>query len=299
MNCQNLALHIDDEVRRRLARHNEAWSRRLALWCKHAQAPWWGEGLVVSPSLRGLYEEWLPIREYLASMGNVARAFLPGNDWLPYPLRKVIHLSLPDLWADLPSWLGGKLLVEENELLPLLCAMAEPRSFGTSAGRYAAQLSLLKEHAWLNCSILDIGCGIGINTLEIAFALRDLAPNVTGLTSEWLEVWMAQNRRIPHDPKREAQFPESNAAFLQGNAEHFNLKTDIITANGIIGGRFLCKNTQYARFLDCCEASGASLIFAANHFHQGRQPALLRFVETAAKRGWTANGTTGNLMLTL
>ena len=253
---------------------------------------------MISPALRGRYEEWLPIKEYMASIGNVARALLPGEDWLPYPLRKVRHLSLPDLWADLPSWLGGKVLVEDTELLPLLCAMAEPRSFGTSAGRYAAQLSQLRKHAWQNCRILDIGCGIGINTLEIAFALRNLTPQVTGLTSEWLEVWMAQNKRIPHDAERETQFPKCNATFLQGNAENFDFKADIITANGIIGGRFLCKSTQYVRFLDCCEASGAKLLFASNHFHQGRNPALMRFVKIAAKRKWIAHGTMENLMLT-
>ena len=124
MNCQNLALRINDEVRRRLARHNEAWSRRLELWCRHVQAPWWAEGLVISPALRGRYEEWLPIKEYMASIGNVARALLPGEDWLPYPLRKVRHLSLPDLWADLPSWLGGKVLVIQIVDLLIPCVQS-------------------------------------------------------------------------------------------------------------------------------------------------------------------------------
>jgi len=245
----------------------------------------------MSPALRGLYEEWLPLAEFIASIRNVARAFLPDSDWLPYPLRHRCHSSLPDLWADLPAWLGGRVLVKEDELLPFLCALAEPRSFGTSVGRYAGQLSRLAECAWRGCRILDIGCGVGINTLETAWELRELNPAVTGVTSEWLEVWMAKNRRIPHDARREAQFHNASATFMHGDAECFTQKADIITANGIIGGRFLCHDSQYKRFMDCCEASGARLLFAANHFHQGRLPAIRRFLDMARKRGWRIEGT--------
>ena len=296
MDCRNLALQINGEARRRLARHNAAWSRRLELWCKYAPSPWWAEGLVVSPELRGLYEAWLPLDEFLSSLRNIARAFLPDCNWLPFPLRVKSHASLPDLWADLPRWLGGKVLVNEDELLPLLCALAEPRSFGTSCGRYERQLSQLEQYAWKGCRILDIGCGVGINTLEIAHALEGFSPEVTGLTSEWLEVWMAQNRRIPHDAKRQTQFPEANASFIQGDAEHFHQQADIIVANGLIGGRFLCRNAQFASFLDCCKASGAKLLCAANHFHQGRLPAIQRFTALAQKRGWNIQGTPGNLI---
>lgn len=221
--------------------------------------------------------------------------------WIGFHTRCVRSaiLPCPTYGRIFPHGWGGRVLVKETELLPLLCAMAEPRSFGTSHGRYMAQLSLLKKNAWQRCHILDIGCGIGINTLEIASTLRELAPCVTGLTSEWLEIWMAQNRRIPHDTRREAQFPAGNATFVHGDAEHFDLKSDIITANGIIGGRFLCRNAQYINFLDCCEASGARLLFAANHFHQGKSPALQRFVDIASNRGWSVQGTMGNLMLSL
>ena len=292
-------MRMTDEAMRRLERHNLSWGRRLSLWRDYVQAPWWGPGLIVSPELRGTYEKWLPLEEYLASLSNVARAFLPDAAWLPFPLRRHCHSSLPDFWADLPPGLAGRVLIGEDELLPLLCALASPPSFGTAEGRYPHQLHQLRELAWPGCRILDVGCGIGLNTLEIASGLKELGPVVTGITSEWLEVWMASTRNIPHHAGRRVRFPDAEADFLYGDAEHFSQTADIIVANGLLGGPFLCAMPQFRNFLDCCKASGAKLLFAANHFHQGRRAAVAVFIEMAKARGWKGNGCWNDLVLEL
>ena len=295
----DVKLQITDEVRRRLERHNLSWSRHLAIWSDYAQAPWWGPGLVVSPELRGIYEKWLPLEEYIVSLRNVARSFLPDEAWLPFPLRHRRHFSLPDFWADLPPELAGRVLLRENELLPLLCALAAPPSFGTAEGRYPRQLRQLRKMAWTGCRILDVGCGTGLNTLEIAQSLKEFCPVVTGITGEWLEVWMASTRSLPHYARHKVRFPDASANFLHGDAERFSQAADLIVANGLIGGRFICSERQFGNFLDCCEASGAKAILAANHFHQGRRAALAAFIEMADARGWRRNGCWNDLVLEL
>ena len=295
----DVKLRITNEVRKRLERHNLLWGRRLSVWSDYAQAPWWGPGLVVSPELRGMYEKWLPLEDYIVSLRNVARSFLPDEAWLPFPLRHRCHFSLPDLWADLPPDLAGRVLVDENGLLPLLCAMAAPPSFGTAEGRYPRQLRQLRKMARPGCGILDVGCGTGLNTLEIAHELKEFNPVVTGITGEWLEVWMASTRSLPHYARHKVRFPDASANFLYGDAEHFSQAADLVVANGLIGGRFIFSGKQFRNFLDCCKASGAKAILAANHFHQGRRAAVAAFIEMAEARGWRHNGCWNDLVLEL
>lgn len=264
-----------------LERHNAAWNKRLQVWLKYGGAPWWGHGLVISPELRGRYEMYLPIGEYLASLRKVAVAFLGGEEWLPYPLRYQVHPSLPDFWADLPEHLGGRVLLERDGVLPLLCALADPPSFGTLPGRYPDELKMLKEIAFTGMRIADVGCGVGHNTLEIAAELAEYAPQVTGITSERLEVWMAQNRRLPHDRQRERLYRKAIAQFIWGRAECFHVKADVIVCNGLIGGRFFNTNEQYHAFLTCCKEAGAKYVLVANRFHEGRRPAVERFKKMA------------------
>ena len=65
---------------------------------------------------------------------------------------------------------------------------------------------------------------------------------MTGITAEPLEVWMAQNRRIPHDVRRQRQFLrfrglEEKLRFQVGDAQDFSLEEpqDVIVCNGLVG----------------------------------------------------------------
>ena len=197
-----------------LARHNRHWRERQAVWLAQADAPWWAPGQILTPELRARYEAWLPLAEFLRTLRAIGRAFLPEHDWLPHPLQRPPWPSLPDFWATLPHPFPARLDFTPQELLPLFCAIADPPRFGSNDGRYPRQRRLLEcllpDFAGVPLRILDIGCGIGLNTLETARLAVELSfclrLEVTGVTSEPLEVWMANQRRVPHDPAREHRF---------------------------------------------------------------------------------------------
>lgn len=278
-----------------LARHNSVWEERVNNWRHYAAPPWWARDLIITPELRASYEMWLPVREFLHSLKSIGRAWLPHEECLPPPFRHNIYLSLPDLWAALPPSLEGKLCFSPQELLSFFCALADPPRFGTICGRYNDELAIIKSLARPNMRVLDVACGVGLNTLEMAAAL---AGETIGLTSEWLEVWMASHRRLPHDPLRERDmqsFPRDlNVRFQQGRAEHFAFEEpfNLIVCNGLVGGRFFHDDTQYAAFLDSCRsalAPGGSILLA-NHFHDGSKPDVERFMRYASQAGFEVKG---------
>lgn len=307
-----------------LARHNRLWSERRQCWCASAQPPWWARGLVISPELRGRYESYLPVGEYLASIARLAEAFLPDASWLPSVLQNLSsnggapaalpYASIADYWAKLPDGLAGKLCLSADELLPLFCALADPPRYGTITGRYPEQLAELdalfrRWPAQMPLRILDIGCGVGLNTLEIATRAATLATQaglvVTGLTAERLEVWMAGTRRLPHDPQREKAlraFPrELPIIFAHARAEDFALSDqfDIAICNGLAGGRFLHQHAQISAFLDRCAKAltHAGRLFLANRFHDGHHKQLDAFAVIARDKGWNCTGSPQNLCL--
>lgn len=285
-----------------LACRNAAWSRRRALWLTCAPPPWWGPGLIVSPELRGIYDKWLPFDEFASGLSSIARLWLPSEEWLPLPLRRKIYLSLPDFWAAMPARFASRLTFSPEELLPLFCAMADPPRFGTDSGRYPEQLRCLEALSLSNAplTLLDIGCGVGLNTLEIALHLsRHHNLRVLGLTAEWLEVWMARTKTLPHSPKRQETlraFPNSlPVSFNFGLADNFNAPpADVIVCNGLLGGRFFHSHENYAGFLHSCRRCLApnGTVFIANRFHEGMRHNLLTFMKVASDAGFTV--TTGN-----
>lgn len=289
---------ITSEVKLTLCRHNRTWSERWQNWLFHAIPPWWGEGLILTPDIRATYEKWLPMDEFTASLRSIGRALLPDG-WLPYPLRQICYISLPDLWAAMPSFMH-KVTFTAEELMPLFCAMADPPRFGTIAGRYKSQTNAMLQASSgrHNVSILDLGCGVGTNTCEIVSELEKKVhvSNARGITSEPLEVWMAQNRCLPHDLTREAQFrtisPKTHIVFQIGNAEDFSGNADFITCNGLIGGRFFNDVSQYESFLHSCiqTLNPGGLVFIANKFHEGCKFDTLRFINQARKHGFKAIG---------
>lgn len=278
-----------------LARHNKRWEARLDNWRLHAAPPWWARDLIITPELRAAYEMWLPVREFLHDLKTIGRAWLPAEECLPLPLRHESYLSLPDLWAALPPSLEGKLCFSQQELLAFFCALADPPRFGTICGRYNDELELIRGLRRPNMRVLDVACGVGLNTLEIAEASSG---ETIGLTSEWLEVWMAENRRLPHDAMREQEmqrFPRDlNVRFQLGRAECFTFEKplDLIVCNGLVGGRFFHDDAQYAAFLASCRPAlpPDRSILLANHFHEGSRPDVERFMRYAFQAGFTVEG---------
>ena len=278
-----------------LDRHNLHWKERLENWRRYAAPPWWARDLIITPELRAAYEMWLPIGEFLQSLKTIGRAWLPDDTCLPLPLRHDCYLSLSDLWAALPPALEGKLCFSPQELLAFFCALADPPRFGTICGRYNNELALIKALARPTMRILDVACGVGLNTLEIATAS---GAETIGLTSEWLEVWMASHRRLPHDPVREKDLQrfsrDLNVHFQQGRAECFAFEKpfDLIVCNGLVGGRFFHDETQFDAFLDSCRnsLSPKGHILLANHFHEGSKPDVERFMRHASQAGFKLKG---------
>ena len=307
-----------DDTLARLAVHNRRWGARMAAWRRFASPPWWGEGLVVSPPLRASYEAFLPIAVFSADLRCLGGYFLPSSAWVPAVLggcqyhtaaaiSRATPPSLPDFWAAMPSGLAGRVTYAAEELPALYCALADPPRLGTDASRYPAQLSRLADHfrQWAPSArplrLLDIGCGVGLNTLEIAaLGVELLGPalSILGTTSEPLEVWMAEHRRLPHDPRRELRLRQYPAGLpVRFRANRFQDLAgeeafDVIVCNGLAGGRFLHQRQDVALFLETCRrhVSPGGTVFLANHFHDGCRPACERLLAEAAGRGFLVNG---------
>ncbi|MBO7532958.1 MAG: class I SAM-dependent methyltransferase, partial [Victivallales bacterium] len=230
--------------------HNICWSRRYAVWCRYAGGGWWGRGSVVSPEMRGFYEKFLPFNEFKHSLITIGEQILESPDWVPNILRSNDILSLPDFWAMLPDAFAGRVTFTEDELFPLFCAIADPSRFGTADNRYPKQLRQIGDFVKRTgqgraVRILDLGCGIGLGTYELAQIAAAVGGTAVGVTSEHLEVWMASHRRLPHDAARERLFrryPEDlPVTFSYGFAESYRDGSmyDVIVCNGLAGGRFL------------------------------------------------------------
>lgn len=290
--------------------HNICWSRRYAVWCRYAGGGWWGRGSVVSPDMRGFYEKFLPFNEFKHSLVTIGEQILESSDWVPNILRSNDILSLPDFWAMLPDAFAGRVTFAEDELFPLFCAIADPSRFGTSDNRYPAQLQQIGDFVKRTgqgrvVRILDLGCGIGLGTYELAQIAAAVGGTAVGVTSEHLEVWMASHRRLPHDAARERLFrrhPEDlPVTFNVGFAESYRDGSmyDVIVCNGLAGGRFLNAAPQLTAFLQTCDTLLAphGRMFAANRFHEGERPGVERLRAIARQSGWSVEGHWQSLVL--
>lgn len=290
--------------------HNICWSRRYAVWCRYAGGGWWGRGSVVSPDMRGFYEKFLPFNEFKHSLVTIGEQILESPDWLPNILRSNDILSLLDFWAMLPDAFAGRVTFTEDELFPLFCAIADPSRFGTSDNRYPAQLRQIGDFVKRTgqgraVRILDLGCGVGLGTYELAQIAAAVGGTAVGVTSEHLEVWMASHRRLPHDAARERLFrryPEDlPVTFNVGFAESYRDGSmyDVIVCNGLAGGRFLNTAPQLTAFLQTCDTLLAphGRMFAANCFHEGERPGVERLRAIARQSGWSVEGHWQSLVL--
>ena len=271
---------------------------------------WWGRGSVVSPDMRGFYEKFLPFNEFKHSLVTIGEQILESPDWVPNILRSNDILSLPDFWAMLPDAFAGRVTFAEDELFPLFCAIADPSRFGTSDNRYPAQLQQIGDFVKRTgqgraVRILDLGCGVGLGTYELAQIAAAVGGSAVGVTSEHLEVWMASHRRLPHDAARERLFrryPEDlSVTFSYGFAESYRdgSQYDVIVCNGLAGGRFLNAAPQLTAFLQTCDTLLAphGRMFAANRFHEGERPGVERLRAIARQSGWSVEGHWQSLVL--
>ena len=290
--------------------HNICWSRRYAVWCRYAGGGWWGRGSVVSPEMRGFYEKFLPFNEFRHSLITIGEQILESPDWVPNILRSNDILSLPDFWAMLLDAFAGRVTFTEDELFSLFCAIADPSRFGTSDNRYPKQLRQIGDFVKRTgqgraVRILDLGCGVGLGTYELAQIAAAVGGSAVGVTSEYLEVWMASHRRLPHDAARERLFRrypvDLPVTFSYGFAESYRdgSQYDVIVCNGLAGGRFLNAAPQLTAFLQTCDTLLAphGRIFAANRFHEGERSGVERLRAIARQSGWSVEGHWQSLVL--
>ncbi len=275
----------------RLALHNRRWGHALRNWYDHAEVAW-TPGMIVDHELRVRFDTFFPWREFSASLRGLARELLPSEEWTPRLLAENAVETALDFWEEVPEFCGQAVFTPE-ELLPFFCTCADPPRFGTRLGRYPEQLDILPQAK----SLLDLGCGVGIGTLEAA--RKTGASRVLGVTLEPLEAWMATQRHLPHDPQRTREFQEFSdisAEFLAGDAAAFRPangeRFELVICNGLAGGRFMNTPAQLEGFLDTLEVCTApgGLVALANSFHPGHQKGVEELARRASARGWTVSG---------
>jgi SAM-dependent methyltransferase len=301
---------------------NRKWRQRKALFFRYHSRQPWAPGLILTPEVRAAYEPQLPIADFLSDLACLAKQLLPHPCWLPRLLRRTMtpaagqsvleYASLPDLWSALPPHLAGRVTFTPERLMATLCALADLPRYGTAAGRYPAQLDRIRQFAASRrhapVRLLDLGCGVGHGTCEMAAALADMATPVTaiGLTREPLEAWMATQRQLPHDRRPRRRYPETEhdlpIAFIAAELPLVPLRQtfDLVTVNGLGGGPAFDNHTLIRNLLieiRRCTAPGSALTFA-DTFHEGcrKQHSVIR--AEADRLGWTTESIGGFIWCT-
>lgn len=253
--------------------------------------------MIVGHDLRCWFDTFLPWREFSRSLRSLAACVLPSPQWIPRLLDESSVDTLLDFWDEVGEF-SGRVCFEDDELWSFFCACADPPRFGTRVGRYPEQLRRLPRVE----SLLDLGCGVGLGTLEAASATG--ASRVLGVTLEALEAWMGRNRVLPHDCRRSQEFErfsEIAAEFVAGDVLEFRADAcyDIILCNGLAGGRFLNSPEGLERLLDVMDAnlSPYGTIALANSFHPGYKKGVEDFIDLARRRGWRVEGDWRNLFI--
>ncbi len=270
--------------------------------------------MAITPEMRQQYELYLPVAEFLRDLNSVARAALPSACWVPLVLRSPSQLpactgypkprSVADLWAMLPARFQGRVAFAPEEILPLLCALADLRRYGTAPGRYEQQLDVLAR--WAGASgatslrLLDVGCGVGHGTREAAGVLSRHVPGpvtALGITIEPLEAWLATNGEtgIGAVPDAAGQEPGSdNVAFVCGDLRRIPAQGpfDVVLCNGVLGGDFFRAGRAIDAALDELTARVAEdgVLGLASRFHGGVTGRLERLKAALRQRGWYVQG---------
>ena len=295
----------------KLAVFNRRWQQRLSN-ARRRICPWWTPGVVVTDEMRRQYELYLPVDRFAQELRMLARCALPHAAWVPAALRvgssrhegnpgiPATPRSVPDLWDMLPLEFAGRVVFSAPDLLPLLCAVADPPTFGTRRGRYPEQLAWVRQWAAGNqgrmLRVLDIGCGTGAGTREIAAQLAQ--GTVVGVTREPLETWLATRHCYPHRHAAAAGDnrppPDVNLEFCSGNATALplNVTFDLVVANGLVGGPCFQTRRQFSHFLrELKRLTGPeSRVVLANRFHAGHACRIAAFADQARSEKWRVTG---------
>lgn len=267
--------------------------------CK-LQAPPWEFGGLVTPEIRGIYECFIPIDFLLKRFRKLAQLTFKESTNMPLllnPSATTRGFSCPDSFPDflntLPEYIQPCFPLTAEKFILLMFHFADPWHYGTTSKRYPKQLQIFRQilaHFDKSASlqILDVGCGTGQGTYEIAQVVGDTMHHaeLTGMTLEPLEVLMAQCRYTPHRP---AVFPicdlnHATCAFQIGNImanPQFDRQYDFIFCNGLFGGpamsTFDAMNLTLEILLNTLKINGYLLM--ANHFHQGYLNQISRFLK--------------------
>jgi SAM-dependent methyltransferase len=313
---QPSVFRLDQAVAEAVRQHNECWSRRRECLFGRLPPPRWDRTLPLDAEWRMLYESYLPVAEFAASLRRLGRLVLPHPAWIPAVLAETgRHLasrclfpSLPDLWSYLPPAWCGRVTLTVAELPALFAALADPSRFGTAAGRYPDQLARLRDWAagWPGeLTLLDVGCGTGEGTWETLAMLLGMGcrARAIGVTREPLEAWMAANGCFPHRPAEPPPPALPGLHFLAGDATALPLRGhfSVILCNGLVGGQFLRTDSAFQSLLaEFARLLGpGGVVLAGCRFHAGREAALTRFRELAETAGWQVAGDCRDLVLRL
>ena len=266
-----------------LAGFNELWHSRLIAYRRQARPPWWAPGLRLTAEIHAEYERFLPIRAYHVGLYGILTAWLEARGLPGLRPPDGGYPSIAAWWADLPDELAGRVTVDAADALVLACHIAAPARFGTKAGRYPEQRPWVAQIGE-PVQVLDIGCGTGQGTWELATWLPT-GSTVTGITLEPLEVWMAGQRSTPHLTGPDWRYP----AITPGCTTRFSVgdllalpeqgRADLIVCNGLIGGPACHTAAALERAWQVLRERlrpGGRLILG-DTFHAGHAAAVARF----------------------
>lgn len=281
-----------------LPEFNRTWSERLRLYRERGRPPSWQPGLRLTPEVHAEYERFLPVDAYLRALYATLNAALIAQSRPLLLGPPPGTASIAAWWQDLPARFAGRVTWAADEVLPLACALAAPERFGTRAGRYPEQRALIRH--WLAARLggqgggiraLDMGCGTGQGTWELAAWLPPLAA-VIGVTREPLEVWMAQERRLPHLADDGAATAWAMPQPTLGVAVEFRVgdlraytgePVDLLLCNGLVAGPAWHAAADLAlaweRFAALLAPGG--LLLVGDSFHHGFAPARAAFASGA------------------
>jgi SAM-dependent methyltransferase len=291
---------LDPYLQSACARLND----RFRTYLRYAPVQHWAPGLKLQGEVRYQNELYLPMAEIVPPFLHLCRSsWLYPHDFGTNPLFAV--LSWPDFLASLqltpltfnPSTLLQLLATDGTYRHAFLCAVAIPRSYGGSFGRYPRQVAFLA--AWLaahrvrlagGVTLLDAACGCGEGTYEAAEMqleqgwMRE-SSRVDGATLEPLELVAAAFGSFPNDPPRAAAFRSRIAQFLQkggGGMIRFFCEDvcrpvepfeqyDVILCNGLLGGPLLHGKAALAAAVRSLVArlTPGGILLVADRFHQG------------------------------
>ena len=278
-------------------------NQRFTTYAATSPQPLPAPGLLITPEIRLQSELYLPISEIRQLFYRLYQHVLSHP-----PVFGSTPFHASSSWADcfvaLPVWLQFSAdparllerLLEDQQLLTrfLFFSFLPGRYNGAGFGRYPEQLDWLRQqlktHPGKNLRILDVACGSGEGSWEVAELLAEQGwqpeqAQIEGWTIEPLEVWAAQTQCLPHDPQREKIYQQRVQPLRErGWSERISFRAvdllagqvesahfDLILCNGLLGGPIIHQPQQLelvvTQLVSRLKPGGWLLV--ADHFHDG------------------------------